>query len=120
MIVICGTGGWQEQTSTGCPTGGTCPSSYSGVSQGAMCSPSGLDCGYSQGQCNCTVTAPVSLGTEWRCFTPATGCPAFRPDLGTACSTPSTLACNYGACQGGLEEECTDGYWKSVAVPCAL
>jgi hypothetical protein len=97
---------------------GTCPGSYSDVGQNMTCSPAGLDCAYTQGQCNCTFTLPVGGGPFWKCFTPA-NCPEPRPRIGSACSQSSTNGpCDYGACQGGIELQCTGGYWKEVLVPC--
>jgi hypothetical protein len=83
------------------------------------CSPAGLDCAYPQGQCNCTYTLPVGGNMPvWTCFTP-TNCPEPRPRIGSACSSSGTTApCDYGACSGGIELQCSGGYWKEVLVPC--
>jgi len=85
------------------------------------CSPAGLDCAYSQGQCNCTYTSPVIFldgglgGPVWKCYTP-TGCPEPRPRIGDACT--GTQTCDYGACYGGVAVQCSGSYWKQAFVPC--
>jgi hypothetical protein len=117
QLFQCQSTGWQPENGS-CPGGGTCPASYSAVAQNQACMPEGLDCAYSEGQCNCTYTLPVGGGPYWKCFTPAGGCPDPRPRIGSACSAPSTLSCDYGACAGGIELQCADGYWKEEAVPC--
>jgi len=117
QVFTCEMSGWAATGGTFCPTG-TCPPTYADVSQNASCMPNGLDCAYTQGQCNCSFTLPVGGGPLWKCFTPAQGCPDPRPRLGSACTQPSTPACDYGACEGGIEEACSGGYWTEVAVPC--
>jgi hypothetical protein len=90
------------------------------VPVGQACSPAGLDCAYAEGQCNCTGTVPVAgPKPEWQCSTPADGCPEPRPRIGDACSQPG-LACDYGACSGGIGLQCTDGYWQREIVPCPV
>jgi hypothetical protein len=105
---------WTLETGSTCPTG-TCPATYSDVPQNMSCTPNGLDCAYSQGQCNCTMSLPIVGGATWKCFDP-NGCPEPRPDLGTPCT--GSQSCDYGACNGGIEVECADGYWKQEEVPC--
>jgi hypothetical protein len=110
-------GTWSVATGPGCPAG-TCPAAYSDVPQGKACTPNGLDCAYPQGQCNCSPTVPVSSpGPVWQCATPAQGCPDPRPDIGDGCSQPG-LSCNYGACTGGIDLQCVDGYWQREVTPC--
>lgn len=117
-IVDCMSGTW-EGSGMGmqCPTG-TCPASYADVPQGQTCMPSGLDCSYPQGQCNCSFTSPSGTGTmpTWHCFTPQ-GCPEPRPRLGDAC-TQEGLSCDYGACTGGISETCAGGFWTWTMTAC--
>jgi hypothetical protein len=56
-------------------------------------------------------------GPIWQCFTPASGCPNPRPDLGTACSDDG-LTCDYGSCNGGIAEICQGGYWQEQQTAC--
>jgi hypothetical protein len=99
---------------------GTCPATYAEVLQGKACTPQGLDCSYPEGQCNCAPTVPASgPGPVWQCSIPAAGCPEPRPDIGTSCTQPS-LTCDYGACTGGVELQCTDGSWQVVDAPCPV
>ena len=120
-IATCDSTGWSFSGASGpstCP-GGTCPATYADVPQNKTCTPLGLDCAYAQGQCNCARTALVSVGDTpvWQCSTPATGCPEPRPRLGSACSQPS-LECDYGACTGGIAEQCLDGIWQRAETAC--
>jgi hypothetical protein len=118
VIFSCTAAGWAPPT--GAPTcpGGTCPLTYDAVPQNMSCSPAGLDCSYLKGQCNCAGTLPVStMGPVWQCSIPAQGCPNPRPRIGDACVQPG-LSCNYGACAGGVELDCTDGFWRQALVPC--
>jgi hypothetical protein len=119
-IASCVAAGWAIETpgAASCPTG-TCPATFADVSQNKACSPQGLDCAYPEGQCNCSRTAPISVGPSpvWQCATPTAGCPEPRPRLGDACSQPS-LFCDYGACTGGIGVECTDGFWQREATAC--
>ena len=97
-----------------------CPTSYASVPKGQTCSPEGLDCAYPEGQCNCTRSGPVvRQEPAWVCTPTSAGCPAPRPDLGTACSQPG-LVCDYGGCSGGVNEICKDGYWQDQPTPCPL
>jgi hypothetical protein len=50
---------------------------------------------------------------------PAKGCPEPRPRIGDVCSEPA-LTCDYGACTGGIELQCEDGYWQREEVPCPV
>jgi hypothetical protein len=99
---------------------GTCPASYAQVPQGKQCTPQGLDCAYSEGQCNCADTVPVSSpGPVWQCSQPAAGCPNPRPRIGESCTQPG-LSCDYGACTGGIALECTDGSWQQAVTACPV
>jgi hypothetical protein len=118
-VLTCETGGqWSVPPPVHCLPG-TCPATYADVPQGKACSPAGLDCAYSQGQCNCAGTLPVSTGTVWQCSTPPSGCPEPRAALGAACSQPG-LSCDYGSCTGGIAEQCVDGYWQRENTACPV
>jgi hypothetical protein len=118
-IVSCESNGtWSYPTpGPACPAG-TCPATYTQVPQGQDCNPQGLDCGYAQGQCNCDIEPEsAKLGPVWLCTTPAAGCPDPRPNIGASCTQPG-LSCDYGACTGGIELQCTDGTWQEEATAC--
>jgi hypothetical protein len=117
QIFTCMNGSWEGQAGADCVTG-TCPTSYSSVPQGQDCSPQGLDCGYPEGQCNCSFMLPVGTNQpKWQCMTPMQGCPDPRPDLGTACSQAG-LMCDYGGCTGGVVTSCENGYWQQGFTAC--
>jgi hypothetical protein len=117
-IESCTPTGWSYPTpGPACPAG-TCPATYADVAQGQDCSPQGLDCSYTQGQCNCDVEPESAKQTPvWLCTTPASGCPEPRPDIGTSCTQPN-LSCDYGGCTGGIDLECTGGIWQEEATAC--
>ncbi len=99
-------GGWSSQQLLDCTA--SCPALYADVIPGDSC-PTAIDCGYPEGQCNCS-SAPADSGTEagaliWSCYAPA-GCPEPRPRLGAYCS-PRGLECDYGTCTGGIAQVCT-------------
>jgi hypothetical protein len=115
----CMNGAWSFPTpGVACPTG-TCPATYPGGGARVSCSTPGVDCAYSQGQCNCDL-APLenpSDGTSWQCFAPGAGCPEPRGPLGSTC-TQEGLTCDYGSCTGGISEECSGGIWVEAATAC--
>jgi hypothetical protein len=117
VVAECGASGWIPAPTPACPSG-TCPASYSGVGQSAACSPSGLDCAYLEGQCNCSVARGAAAPT-WQCFTamPKQLCPEPRPRAGSACYAIGTL-CDYGACSGGVALICEGSYWQISAPQC--
>jgi len=118
-IVDCTSGGWAAATGENCSMQGTCPATYAAVPKNQMCEPAGFSCGYSEGQCNCAVQSlAVHQYPIWQCTPTTTGCPTPRPDLGTPCSVPSTTTCDYGACNGGIAESCSGGFWKRAETPC--
>ena len=85
------------------------------------CKPENLTCPYTEGVCICTRSfgGPVKLTPAWDCFATPPGCPSPRPHLGASCSQPG-LDCNYGACSGGVDLACKDGYWQEQVIPCPL
>jgi hypothetical protein len=117
QIMECLNGMWTPPPLPSCEVG-TCPASYADVAQGQVCYGNGLDCAYPEGQCNCSYTSSRGVGNNslWYCFDPA-GCPEPRPRVGAPCAQPG-LACDYGACTGGLLETCTGGYWNMTMTSC--
>jgi hypothetical protein len=119
QIADCASSGWNVPPLGPCASG-TCPAAYADVVQNKACSPEGLDCSYAEGQCDCTSTLPVaSPAPVWECTTPASGCPAPRPRIGSPCTQPG-LSCNYGACTGGVAVECENGIWTQELLPCPV
>jgi hypothetical protein len=49
---------------------------------------------------------------EWRCVTPAAGCPRTRPRIGDDCVLP--MSCDYGDClfDDGVTLGCYDHHWQ--------
>jgi hypothetical protein len=114
----CGNGTWSFSSTEACPSG-TCPGTYPGSAKSVPCSPEGLDCSYPEGQCNCALE-PLEDPTEgpsWLCSDPGVGCPEPRADLGTPC-TQEGEQCDYGACTGGIAEQCTGGVWTEELTAC--
>jgi len=100
-----------------------CPATRNLVPTGTACSDDSLECAYAKDICACTgngLGGPVGT-PKWVCPTPAAGCPAVRPHLGSDCATEGQQ-CNYGECAyaGGVNLSCTNGAWKHVATPCPL
>jgi hypothetical protein len=97
-------GGWSNQALPLAPCdAGACPSSYADALSGQACPVQSLDCAYPEGQCNCG--RKDDAGTVvWSCFSPA-GCPEPRPRIGAGCTQDGQL-CDYGACAGGVAEQC--------------
>jgi hypothetical protein len=96
-----------------------CPATYADAQSQTSCTPPGLDCAYSDGQCNCSFGPLPGTGNtaSWYCRAPGSGCPEPRPDLGQAC-TQEGLSCDYGACFGGIALDCTGGQWVEGGVAC--
>jgi hypothetical protein len=105
-----------------CPPPGTaCPASYA-VADGDAggCAVEGNMREYPQGTCLCTSDPgglPVADGPVWSCTPLSEGCSYPRPHLGTPCHKPGPI-CDYGACSGGVDEECVNGYWAIAMVGC--
>jgi hypothetical protein len=90
------------------------------------CDTAGVSCAYPQGTCVCGSSGPVrvsldggSFGPTWSCQPATAACPSPRPDLGTACSTPTQI-CDYGSCEGGIAMECKGGAWQRAMTACPL
>ncbi len=117
QVETCEPSGWSIPAPGQCEQG-TCPARYIDVPQNKSCSPLGLDCSYAEGQCNCAQALPVGGATPiWQCAYPGKGCSEPRPRIGSACSQPG-LACDYGACTGGVNLVCTGGAWVEQQTPC--
>jgi hypothetical protein len=130
-LARCQQGRWVVQTpqpGSQCPSPGIqkgCPSSFGQASQGNTCAPPGLECDYPQGRCACSLgfggPIQVDAGTgHWSCEAPPKGCPQPRPRVGSACTVPSNLSCNYGACVllGGVTMQCQGGIWVETPTAC--
>lgn len=96
-----------------------CPASFAQAQQTSACKPVGLACAYPEGQCNCSYgPLPNPGGTPgWLCAAPSPDCPEPRPRLGDLC-TMDGLVCDYGACYGGVAEQCDSGIWFQTFTPC--
>jgi hypothetical protein len=127
-IVECRQGAWQTATYPGpaCPSGPNppeCAPSFASVPRGAACMPNGAECVYPNGACACETVffgppQPVDGGNTptWHCDDAPPGCPAVRPHVGSACSTPN-MDCMYVECAFGVR--CAMGYWQAEPVACA-
>jgi hypothetical protein len=117
-------GAWASAPSGGvCPPAGpACPSSWGAVQGMKKCSENDETCAYSEGTCLCTSDPgglPIEDGPVWQCTPATTDCPSPRPKLGTPCTIPSSTECDYGQCNGGVGEQCVDGYWQlAMAIGC--
>jgi hypothetical protein len=109
-------------TSTGIcsPPGAVCPVSYAvAMATSGNCMTERI-CDYPEGTCLCTSFPggnPAINGPVWSCIPLSAGCPSPRPQLGSPCTTPGPL-CDYGACSGGVDEQCIDGFWAIATVGC--
>lgn len=129
----CVNGAWQIQRKGGsdCPTptgSKSCPATYAGVKEGAVCPQDGLECGYpGVGYCVCTTpfegppNDDAPEGPYWYCDSPAYGCPTPRPRVGAPCKQESQY-CDYGACMlpGGVALKCEGGVWTGGEMLCPL
>jgi hypothetical protein len=117
-VITCNSSGWSTPPPTHCPPG-TCPARYVDVPKEMPCSPDGLDCAYKEGQCDCAFTLPTGgVSPVWQCASPP-GCPEPRPRIGSSC-TQQGLSCDYGACTGGVEVQCTGGVWQQMQTACPV
>jgi hypothetical protein len=107
--------------------GAACPATY-GSGEGAMCPAMNLSCDYAEGRCACLACAPDGgvqngyTGGYWHCRAwndVAAGCPTPRPRLGSECSAPEGVVCDYGQCCGGPSlgpsALCAGGVWREYA-----
>jgi hypothetical protein len=122
QLFRCEPEGWVKIAGGGsCPPESDCPASYpGGTTMKATCDESELDltCSYAQGTCICSDgSLPMPGGPSWQCFPATSKCPSPRPKIGSPCSDNGTT-CDYGACEGGVELQCTGGIWQVVETPC--
>jgi hypothetical protein len=113
---------WENKASTEvCPPPSTTCPDYSEIQGGSPCDVELQVCQYSEATCVCT-DAPqgvaVDAGSVWSCTPIGAGCPAPRPDIGTACDPSGPKDCDYGACNGNVALECSGGYWAIETVTC--
>ncbi len=81
-----------------------CPATFGSVSVGMTCGMPNLLCQYPEGACICIV---IEFGPgmadasppppTWECASPAPGCPASPPTVGSPCTMPGNL-CDYSVC----------------------
>jgi hypothetical protein len=121
----CGPSGtWQPKGNGICPPpDAMCPATYADANDDHdKCPIEEQTCDYPQGTCICTRDPgglPVENGPLWGCIAVTPGCPSPRPELGTTCDLPSDTSCDYGACNGGVAEDCVDGFWAiDVMIGC--
>ena len=120
QVFVCVSNAWVDQSSGQiCAPQSDCPATYASVPSGQDCSPEQLSCAYPQGECICTKSwGGVQRTTPgWDCFPAQSGCPAPRPDIGSACTTQGQQ-CDYGGCSGGITLECNGTSWVQSITPC--
>jgi hypothetical protein len=132
-VAVCNGSSWTyyKNDPTFCSTGlqPGCAASSSQVPQGSSCAPQGTRCNYPDVVCECAYPAgPVQIDdagntvASWVCEQPVQGCPIPRPKLGSACTAPESLQCDYGSCSlaGGALLTCQGGAWERASVACPL
>jgi hypothetical protein len=123
---VCPTGHFQllQGADAGCPTvlAAGCPPTIASLEAGAACTPTGLQCTYVEGECQCAMSA-ADGGGSWFCLPKNTlvgsnaVCPVPRPRLGTPCSLQSAVYCSYESnCTFQFCNPC--GEWVLGLVPC--
>jgi hypothetical protein len=133
-VVTCTSGAWvvtQPGPSTPCSdvNPAACPATYADVPQGLSCLTQ-ADCYYPEARCSCDVQCFDLCAVEvdggpnektWACDVPpaSSSCPVPRPRMGSACSAAGQT-CDYGACDGNVALECTDGVWQRALVGCPV
>lgn len=122
----CASGSWIVGQPKCSPTDPSCPATRESAA-GKACSTQGARCNYAGLGCTCTncTKYPVvqcSGPLLWDCDAPNTtpGCPAARPNLGSACSKEG-LFCDYG-CEPNVSRKCSGGGWTAASSPqgCAI
>jgi hypothetical protein len=125
---------WQRENIGNCPDVATalCPSytpsngkECGGFNPGGDCPPpnAGEACAYAETYCVCPLTPCEGTKPQplWSCNSPGPSeyCPSSAPRLGTTCvEGPETVICSYGACAGGIAEECKNGRWAVGTIAC--
>jgi hypothetical protein len=118
QIYTCTSNGWVESVKNpmDCVVG-TCPSTYEDATSEMICDTQGLQCLYkTDGVCGCGNLFGGSV-FDWDCVPGSTACPSPRPRLGTPCKE-DLETCGYAECAGGVQIECTGGYWVSSPAEC--
>jgi hypothetical protein len=104
------------------PSDPVCPASFSDITAGGTCSPTGTNCSYAEGACYCGACggggfpppADAAPPPTWQCSTVNAGCPAVRPRFGEAC-TVDAQTCSYEFCTcTRVNLICKDGYWQGT------
>lgn len=105
-----------------------CAPTFASVPVGKSCSADyPTSCEYPEGVCACTVNlggpypADAAAVAKWFCGVPQQkGCPVPRPKIGSDCSVPADLSCDYGACvlPGGTVLQCQSGSWQEAPWAC--
>lgn len=105
-----------------------CPATFASVPIGTSCSKDyPTHCNYPEGECACTVDLggpfpeDAAAVAQWYCGKPSSpACPKPRPKIGTSCSAPPNVICDYGACilPGGTVLQCQDGTWQEQLFGC--
>ena len=133
-IIDCDSGEWKTPAPTPgpfCPApSNDCPASKSDVPEGQACGDTEKICEYPDGRCACSdqVSGPVEINPDggllpklWRCESPAPGCPAERPRVGSSCSQVGQT-CDYGSCTipDGTMIQCdASNRWEFANFACA-
>jgi hypothetical protein len=108
------------------PLTAVCPATFSGAAD-QPCSPKDAWCTYPDGgRCHCTDcrTGPTSVICTgmpvWRCegTEQNAGCPKYMPRIGSPCTAPSVVNCNYG-CEWG-SATCLRGVWQRADSGCPM
>jgi hypothetical protein len=122
-LAECNNGSWEkEPASASCPSPSGMCAPYATLAAGGSCAASGQTCASAEGTCVCSNDPgglPIEGGPFWSCSPAQTGCPSPRPQLGTPCSGSAPSECDYGACSGGVAEDCVGGYWALANIACA-
>jgi hypothetical protein len=117
QLAQCEATGWTHPAPGTCGSS-SCPLSYDSVTDGDRCDVPGSICAFPKGTCNCAQPSVLRgpATPSWDCIDATTACRSPRPDLGTPCTGGAT--CNYGACEGDIEIQCTGGKWQEVNTLC--
>lgn len=120
----------QEPADSGCAlsSAASCGEAFADVSDGQACVVEGAACFYPEARCVCASACDVgnngagniASGLAWCCSDAtnrADGCPTLRPRIGASCGVRSQ-ACDYGACSGNVNLECSGGIWEDVPLEC--
>jgi hypothetical protein len=120
-IAECKAGTWLVATPKCAPFDPACPKTRADAAD-QLCPTKDGYCVYEGLKCSCTncVLYPVQKcdgPLKWKCDAPnpTPGCPAARPNLGTACA-PEGQFCDYG-CENNVSRKCQGGGWAQATAP---